>query len=81
MKLMGQSDEDKKKGKNNRNREPLGFGESCSSVPVYNKRLEVKQLKIEIRNLKLRKNKQIQRIYVPATLCLPLNMMSYQETT
>ena len=51
MKLKGQSDEDKLKGKDNRSRGPLGFGELCI-VPVDNKQLEVKQLKIEIRNLK-----------------------------
>ena len=53
MKLMGQSDEDKLKGEENRNRESLELGDGCG-VSVANKHLagEVTQLKIEVRNLK-----------------------------
>ena len=53
MKLMGQSDEDKLKGEENRSRDSFKLGEVCGSS-VANKQLagEVTQLKIELRNLK-----------------------------
>ena len=52
MKLMGQSDEDKLKGEENRSREPMELGE-VYVVSVTIKQLvgEVMQLKIELRNL------------------------------
>ena len=60
--LGDQTDEDKLKGGENRNREPLEPGELCG-VPVYNKLLtgEGTQLMIEIRNLKA-KIKEIKAI-------------------
>ena len=53
VKLRYNTDEDKLKGEETRDIEPLEFGETCS-VPVVNKQLagEMTQLKIEIRNLK-----------------------------
>ena len=53
VELRGQSDEDKLKGKENKNGESLKPGEVCGSS-VANKQLagEVTQLKIELRNLK-----------------------------
>ena len=53
MKMVGQSDEDKLKGKKNKSGESLKLGEVCGSSDA-NKQLagEVTQLKIEVRNLK-----------------------------
>ena len=57
IKLMGQSDDDKLLGEENRSRESLELGEVCG-VSVANKQLagEVTQLKVELRNLKTKIN-------------------------
>ena len=53
VKLWSQSDQNKRKGDENRSRESVELGEVCS-VPIPNKQLveEVTQLKADIRNLK-----------------------------